>query len=125
LLHSRRGRSEGECPNRAERGVAGGEGERSRARYPDSEGFVERDGMNLFYEVYGEGGETIFLLPTWSLVHSRFWKMQIPYFARHFRVLTMDGLGNGRSDRCRDPRRYGPEEFARAARAARRLVELL
>jgi pimeloyl-ACP methyl ester carboxylesterase/predicted glycosyltransferase len=92
---------------------AGLEGEQSRARYPDSEGFVERDGINLFYELYGEGEETIFLLPTWSLVHSRFWKMQIPYFARHFRVLTMDGLGNGRSDRCRDPRRYEPEEFAR------------
>ncbi len=88
------------------------EGEQSRGRYPDSEGFVERDGMNLFYEVYGEGEETIFLLPTWSLVHSRFWKMQIPYFARHFRVVTMDGLGNGRSARCRDPRRYGPAEFA-------------
>ncbi len=88
-------------------------GEQSRARYPDGEGFVERDGQRLFYEVYGEGEETLFLLPTWSLVHSRHWKMQIPYFARHFRVLTMDGLGNGRSDRCRDPRRYGPAEFAR------------
>ena len=91
---------------------AGREGEQSRARYPDSEGFVERDGMSLFYEVYGEGEETLFLLPTWSLVHSRFWKMQIPYFARHFRVLTMDGLGNGRSARCRDSLRYGPAEFA-------------
>ncbi len=87
--------------------------EQSRARYPDTEGFVERDGQRLFYEVYGEGEETVFLLPTWSLVHSRHWKMQIPYFARHFRVLVMDGLGNGRSDRCRDPRRYDAEEFAR------------
>jgi pimeloyl-ACP methyl ester carboxylesterase/predicted glycosyltransferase len=87
--------------------------EQSRARYPDAEGFVERDGQRLFYEIYGEGDETVFLLPTWSLVHSRHWKMQIPYFARHFRVLTMDGLGNGRSDRCRDPGRYGPSEFAR------------
>jgi pimeloyl-ACP methyl ester carboxylesterase len=91
----------------------GRDGEQSRARYPDSEGFVERDGMRLFYEVYGEGEETVFLIPTWSLVHSRHWKMQIPYFARHFRVLTMDGLGNGRSERCRDPRRYGAAEFAR------------
>ncbi len=87
--------------------------EQTRARYPDVEGYVERDGMSLFYEVYGEGEETIFLIPTWSLVHSRHWKMQIAYFARHFRVLTMDGLGNGRSDRCRDPRRYGADEFAR------------
>ena len=93
--------------------MVGRDGEQSRARYPDAEGFVERDGQRLFYEVYGEGEETIFLLPTWSLVHSRHWKMQIHYFARHFRVLTMDGLGNGRSDRCRDPRRYGPTEFAR------------
>ena len=86
--------------------------EQSRARYPDVEGFVERDGERLFYEVYGEGEETLFLIPTWSLVHSRHWKMQIPYFARHFRVLVMDGLGNGRSGRCRDPQRYGAGEFA-------------
>jgi pimeloyl-ACP methyl ester carboxylesterase/predicted glycosyltransferase len=91
----------------------GRDGEQSRARYPDSEGFVERDGERLFYEVYGEGEETVFLLPTWSLIHSRHWKMQIPYLARHFRVLAMDGLGNGRADRCREERRYGPEEFAR------------
>jgi pimeloyl-ACP methyl ester carboxylesterase/predicted glycosyltransferase len=91
----------------------GGAPEQSRARYPDSEGFVERDGQRLFYEVYGEGEQTVFLLPTWSLFHSRHWKMQIPYLARHFRVLAMDGLGNGRSDRCRDPRRYASAEFAR------------
>jgi pimeloyl-ACP methyl ester carboxylesterase/predicted glycosyltransferase len=92
--------------------IVGRDGEQSRARYPDSEGFVERDGQRLFYEVYGEGEETVFLLPTWSLVHSRHWKMQIAYLARHFRVLTMDGLGNGRSDRCHDPQRYAPAEFA-------------
>ena len=92
---------------------SGRDGEQSRARYPDTEGFVERDGLRLFYEVYGEGEETLFLLPTWSLVHSRHWKMQIHYFARHFRVVTMDGLGNGRSDRCDDPRRYEGDEFAR------------
>jgi pimeloyl-ACP methyl ester carboxylesterase/predicted glycosyltransferase len=94
-------------------GSIGRDGEQSRARYPDAQGFVERDGQRLFYEVYGEGEQTIFLIPTWSLVHSRHWKMQIPYFARHFRVLTMDGLGNGRSDGCRAGERYRPAEFAR------------
>jgi pimeloyl-ACP methyl ester carboxylesterase/predicted glycosyltransferase len=100
------------APGPAE-GSIGRDGEQSRARYPDSDGYVERDGQRLFYEVYGEGEETIFLLPTWSVGHSRHWKMQIHYLARHFRVLTMDGLGNGRSDRCRDPKRYAPFEFAR------------
>jgi pimeloyl-ACP methyl ester carboxylesterase/predicted glycosyltransferase len=87
--------------------------EQSRALYPREQGFVERDGARVFYEVYGEGAETVFLIPTWSLVHSRHWKMQIAYLARHFRVLTMDGLGNGHADRCRDPGRYTPAEFAR------------
>jgi pimeloyl-ACP methyl ester carboxylesterase len=87
-------------------------GEATRARYPDQEGYVERDGNRLFYEVYGEGEETLFLLPTWTLIHSRFWKAQIPYFARHMRVLTFDGLGNGRSDRPRDPRAYDSGSFA-------------
>src|SRR5262249_37083378 len=79
----------------------------------DVEGFAERDGQRLFYEVYGEGEQTVFLLPTWSIVHSRHWKMQIPYLARHFRVLAMDGLGNGRSDRCHDGGRYDAAECAR------------
>ncbi len=87
-------------------------GEQTRARYPDLEGYVKRDGQRLFYEVYGAGEETIFFMPTWSIVHSRIWKMQVPYLARHFRVLTMDGLGNGKSDRCRDPERYTPGAFA-------------
>jgi pimeloyl-ACP methyl ester carboxylesterase/predicted glycosyltransferase len=87
--------------------------EQTRALYPDTQGFAERDGARLFFELYGTGEETVFLLPTWSLVHSRHWKMQIPYLARHFRVLVMDGLGNGRSDRCTEPARYGAEAGAR------------
>src|SRR3954449_316542 len=86
--------------------------DQTRARYPDSEGFVERDGVRIFYERYGEGEATVFLLPTWSIIHSRFWKGQIPYLARHFRVVTFDGRGNGKSDRPADPEAYAEEEFA-------------
>jgi pimeloyl-ACP methyl ester carboxylesterase len=73
--------------------------EQTRARYPDSEGVVERDGIGIHYEVYGHGGPTIFLVPTWQVVHSRLWKAQIPYLARHGRVVTFDPRGNGQSDR--------------------------
>ena len=75
------------------------DGEQTRARYPDESGYVERDGVRLHYEVYGTGEPTVLLLPTWSIIHSRHWKMQIPYLARHCRVVTFDGRGNGRSDR--------------------------
>src|SRR5437588_4390043 len=82
-----------------------------RARYPDLEGYVERDGVKTFYEVFGTGDTTLLLLPAWSIIHSRFWKMQVPYLARHSRVLTFDGRGNGRSDRPGDAAAYDDAEF--------------
>jgi pimeloyl-ACP methyl ester carboxylesterase/predicted glycosyltransferase len=91
--------------------------EQTRARFPDSDGFVERDGVSLYYEVYGSGDPTVLLLPTWSLLHSRHWKMQIPYLARHCRVVTFDGRGNGRSDRPQDADAYDEREFAADALA--------
>ena len=54
-----------------------------RARYPDLEGYVERDGVKTFYEVFGTGETTLLLLPAWSILHSRFWKMQVPYPMRN------------------------------------------
>ena len=91
--------------------------EQTRARYPDAEGHVERDGVRVVWERYGEGEPTVFLLPTWSIVHSRFWKAQIPYLARHYRVLTFDGRGNGRSDRPTTAEAYTEREFAADALA--------
>src|SRR2546422_869324 len=88
-----------------------------RARYPDSDGFVERDGVKLFYEVFGQGKPTVLLMPTWSIIHSRHWKMQIPYLARHYRVVTFDGRGNGRSDRPVGPEAYEETEYAADALA--------
>jgi pimeloyl-ACP methyl ester carboxylesterase/predicted glycosyltransferase len=77
-----------------------------RARSADAEGYVERDGVKIHYEVHGDGDTTILLLPTWTIVHKRFWKLQVPYLARHHRVVTYDGPGNGRSDRPLDPAAY-------------------
>ena len=97
--------------------------EQTRARYPDEEGYVEREGVHIFYEVYGEGEPTVLLLPTWSIMHSRHWKMQIPYLARHCRVVTFDGRGNGKSDRPQDPAAYDEREFAADAIAVMNATE--
>jgi pimeloyl-ACP methyl ester carboxylesterase/predicted glycosyltransferase len=91
--------------------------EQTRARYPEEDGFIERHGVRIFYERYGEGEPTILLMPTWSIVHSRSWKAQIPYLARHFRVVTFDGRGNGRSDRPREAGAYLEDDFAADALA--------
>ncbi|MEE9299242.1 MAG: alpha/beta fold hydrolase [Acidimicrobiia bacterium] len=82
-----------------------------RARYPDRDGFIDRDGVKIHFELYENDGPTILLMPTWSLVHSRHWKMQIPYLARHYRVLTFDGRGNGKSDRPRAAEAHGLGDY--------------
>jgi pimeloyl-ACP methyl ester carboxylesterase/predicted glycosyltransferase len=70
-----------------------------RAKLPRESGFVERDGVKLFYEIYGDGAETMLFVPPWSIVHSRIYKAQLPYFSDRCRCVTYDARGNGRSDR--------------------------
>lgn len=77
-----------------------------RAAFPHTEGTVDRDGVKLHYEIYGVGDRTILFVPTWAIIHSRCWKAQIPYFAEHFRVITFDPRGNGKSDRPENPEAY-------------------
>jgi pimeloyl-ACP methyl ester carboxylesterase/predicted glycosyltransferase len=77
-----------------------------RAKLPDKDGFVERDGVRIHYEVYGEGKQTMVFLPPWSIVHSRVYKAQLPYFSERFRCIAFDPRGNGRSDRPDDVAAY-------------------
>ncbi len=82
-----------------------------RARHPEADGYVERDGVRVFYEVFGTGERTILLLPTWSVLHAAHGRFQIADLARHYRVVTFDGRGNGRSDRPKGAAAYDDREF--------------
>jgi pimeloyl-ACP methyl ester carboxylesterase/predicted glycosyltransferase len=75
-----------------------------RARYPDVEGVVVSGGVGsggirVGYEVYGTGEPAILLITSMPLLHARQWKAQVPFLARHFRVVVVEGRGNGRADR--------------------------
>ena len=91
--------------------------EQTRARYPDEQGYVERDGVKVFWERYGDAPTAFLLFPTSPISHSRLWKAQIPYLARHYRVLTFDPRGNGRSNKPPDAAAYGYWEFVEDGRA--------
>lgn len=83
-----------------------------RALQPTASGDVVRGGVSLHWESFGDGDETVLLLPTWSIIPSRHWKFQVPYLARRFRVLTFDGRGSGRSDRPAGAAAYTHHQFA-------------
>ena len=83
-----------------------------RARQPDRSDAVVREGIASAYDVYGDGNSTtVLLLPTWAIAHAQHWKFQVPVLARQHRVITMDGRGNGRSDRPKDPAAYTADEY--------------
>lgn len=73
--------------------------------------FFEHDGRRIAYSVYGEGPRVTVLLP--GLLLSQ--RMQEPLAealaARGERVVLMDPLGHGRSDRPRDMWRYSMTTF--------------
>jgi pimeloyl-ACP methyl ester carboxylesterase/predicted glycosyltransferase len=86
-----------------------------RALSPSERGYADVGGVRIAYEVFGDGEQTILLLPPWAIIHSRFWKLQVPYLARHFRVVTFDPRGNGLSDRPESADEYGPRATAQDA----------
>jgi pimeloyl-ACP methyl ester carboxylesterase/predicted glycosyltransferase len=91
-----------------------------RARQPDTVGWVERDGVRIGYEVFepleaadSDRNErpTLVFLTSWAIVHMRQWKLQVPALARRFRVITVEGRGNGLADRPRTEAAYADEEL--------------
>ena len=86
------------------------------SREPDVQAYVDRDGLRIAYETFNDaaadqGRPTVLFVPIDSCVQSRAWKAQVPYLSQHYRVVTIDPRGNGRSDRPTDPAEYGDLDF--------------
>src|SRR5579871_2176904 len=75
------------------------------------EGVVDRDGVPIHYQVFGDGERALLLLPTWSIVHSDFWRHQVSHFAPHYTVIAFDGRGNGASGRPLSAEDYSDDAF--------------
>jgi pimeloyl-ACP methyl ester carboxylesterase/predicted glycosyltransferase len=78
---------------------------------PVRHGIVEREGVKIWYAVWGDSGPWLAFPPTYQIAHSQLLKATVPYLCRHFRVVTMDGRGNGRSDRPEQSEAYCFDEY--------------
>ena len=58
--------------------------------------YVKANGLNIYYEEYGSGKPLILLHG--GTQTSAGWHEDVPYFAEHFRLITPDSRGHGRTD---------------------------
>ena len=70
------------------------------------------NGINLYYEVHGEG-EPLLLIMGLSL-NSKSWFRTLPVLSEHFKVIVFDNRGTGLSDKPNSP--YSIEQMAEDAR---------
>ena len=62
---------------------------------------VQANGINIYYESQGEG-EALVLIAGLGATH-QLWELQVPSFARWYRVVTFDNRGAGDSDKPQEP----------------------
>lgn len=78
---------------------------------PAQQGFVDRDGVKIWYAVWGTQGPWIAFAPPIQFVNTAVFKATVPYLSEHFRVITVDNRGNGKSDRPRGQEHYDFELY--------------
>ena len=59
-----------------------------------------KDGTPISYEIYGTGEPTLVFVHGWSC-DARYWRAQLPYFSKKYRVVMIDLAGHGHSGSAR------------------------
>jgi len=78
-----------------------------------------KDGTLVSFEVHGRGEPTLVLVHGWCC-DARYWRAQVPHFAKRHRVVTLDLAGHGHSGATRS--RYSMAAFGQDVRAVTEAV---
>jgi pimeloyl-ACP methyl ester carboxylesterase len=66
----------------------------------ESKTVLSKDGTAISYSVQGEGEPALVFVHGWSC-NRTFWRLQVPYFEKKYRVVTLDLAGHGESGKER------------------------
>lgn len=83
-------------------------------------GAATLDGMHIHSTVTGQGEPTVLLVHGWTCNEDA-WSEQVPALAQHYRVVTLDLPGHGKSDAPPDGN-FSIDLFARSVEAVRKEV---
>ena len=98
-------------------------GSAANAVYPQQDGFVDANGLMLYYLTFGRGEPLLILHGGPGGSHDYF----LPYFlplARNHRLVFIDERGSGRSQKLDDPSGYTIENMVEDVESVRRLLNL-
>ena len=91
--------------------------------YPIHEGFIDSDGVLIYYTTVGRGAPLLIVHGGPGASHDYF----LPYLlalARHNRLIFIDERGSGRSEKLTDPKGYTVEAMVEDVEAVRRGLAL-
>ena len=91
--------------------------------YPLQEGFVDANGVFIYYTVLGHGTPLMILHGGPGASHDYFLPYLLP-LARHHRLVFIDERGSGKSGRLEDPRGYTVEAMVEDVEAVRQALGL-
>ena len=71
-------------------------GDKGKAPSPVSAATASTDGVRIYYQVRGSASTSLVFVHGWSC-DSTYWNAQVTYFSKHYRVVTVDLAGHGKS----------------------------
>ncbi|HZF10419.1 MAG TPA: proline iminopeptidase-family hydrolase [Thermoanaerobaculia bacterium] len=93
------------------------------AVYPLTEGYVDANGVLLYYKILGQGEPLVILHGGPGASHDYFLPYLLP-LARHNRLIFLDERGSGKSQKLEDPEGYTVEAMVEDVEAVRQALKL-
>jgi proline iminopeptidase len=97
--------------------------QQSGAVYPLQEGFVDANGVMIYYATLGRGEPLLIVHGGPGASHDYFLPYLLP-LARHNRLIFIDERGSGRSEKLEDPAGYTVENMVEDVEAVRQALAL-